>query len=286
MAGTNFLRVAFRFRQYDNAWWEVYGSARSSITDALNDAANVRTEIVSFRHPSVYVSHVRASNPFAPRQAEIRHFTVPDRAPGASPEPDVTSTAAIYEFAGSDAGVKRHVWFRGLNDRDVERRSSTGADLPSGALTGGVQALFDALRANNFGIPNVVPVDAGDNKRHTITTITVLPLGFVKLTSADAFTLNSDKRVILYQINQKFFPGLTGRFTVTSDASAIYPKGYVTPLPEGEYPQQTGAFRNETWRFSSFRAAGATFLHFDRRDTAGGPLATRGRSRAVIRRSR
>lgn len=285
MADTPFFRVALRYKQYDRRWWEVFGSNKSTIQQIMDLRFALRDAALAFRHPSVYLSHVRVSNPFAPRQADIKHFDNPN-APIGTAVPETTSNSGIYEFAGTDAGVKRHIWIRGLREADVKRRPSTGVDFEAGDLHAGVVAYFDYLRTNGFGIPNVQPVDGTANARHPIDSITVLPLRKVKCNVSEAFVLGDRKRVILYRIEQKLFPGLRGRFTVTADATGFVPIGYSAALPEGTYELTGAAFRKEEFRFTPFVSDGCTFLAFDRRDTSGGPLDTRGHSRPLIRRSR
>lgn len=290
MADTAFTRVSFRYRSYDRKWWEVFGNSNTNFAQIASTLENIVAKAVAFRHASVYVSHVRISNPFAQRQSQILHISNPGRTIGSS-VPETTANAAIYEFAGTDAGVKRHIWLRGLKEADVRRLPGTGQDVQANDLSTLIAAYYESLRAATFGIPNVQPVDTTGNKRHAIDSITVLPLERVKCNVSEAFVTGDRKRMILYKIDQKLFPGLRGRFTVTSDATGFIPQGYLTPLPEGTYPLQAAAFRKEEYRFTPFRAntltdTGATFLGFDRRDTAGGPLDTRGRGRPVIRRSR
>lgn len=284
MAETNYLRVAFRFKQYDQRWWEVYGTSVTDFGTAMASAEALVPLSIAFRHPACYISTIRITNPFAQRQSQIKHVANPARVIGTT-IPETTSNAGIYELAGTDAGVARRVWFRGLRNSDVRRYPNTGEDYPTGDLPGQVASFFAELRTRLYGIPNVQPVDSSDNARHPIPSVTVLPLQKVRLNVSEAFVLGARKRVILYRISQKFFPGLRGRFTVTADGLGIYPQGYLTPMPEGNYPLNNAAFRKEEYRFTPFRDGGCTFLAFNRRDTAGGPLASRGHSRSLIRRS-
>lgn len=284
MAETNYLRVAIRFRQYDMKWWEVYGCSTLDFPTLAAAVRNLVAPALAFRHPACYISHFRITNPFAARQSQIVHINNPGN-PIAGTIPETTSNACVCELAGDVAGVTRRVWFRGLREADVRRYPNTGVDYMAGDLSAQVNSYFAAMRAINFGIPNVQPQDSGDNARHPIPSVTVLPLQRVRLNCPEAFVLGARKRVILYRISQKYFPGLRGRFTVTADGLGIYPVGYLTPMPEGSYPINNAAFRKEEYRFTPFKADGLTFLAFNRRDTAGGPLDSRGHSRSLIRRS-
>lgn len=284
MADTPHLRVAFRFRSYDRRWWEVHGNSNADFGIIASQFPALIPLSLAFRHASVYVSHVRISNPLAPRQAQIFHIANPARVIGSS-VPETTSVSAIYEFRGTDLGVKRHIWLRGLREADVRRYPNTGVDNPQGDLPSQVTSYYNFLRTNGYGIPNLYPIDTGDNKRHPINSITVLPLQQVRLNVSEAYVLGARKRIVLYKIPQKLFPGLRGRFTVTEVTGGLVPQGFLTPLPVGDYPLVGAAFRKEEFRFSAYLTDGSTFLAFDRRDTQGGPLDTRGHSRALIRRS-
>lgn len=284
MADTPYTRVAIRYRSYDRYWWEIFGRAGTSFDAVVPGLAELIAASLACRHPSCYVQYVRLSNPFAPRQAQIEHITQPELTIG-STKAAVTSTAAIYQFKGADLGTKRQIWIRGLRDSDVTRRASNGQDLTAGTLDANVRSYFNVLLAQNYGIPNLFPVDGSDNKRHPIDSITVLPLGVCRINTTDTFVMGTRNRLLLYKIPQKLFPGLKGQITGKADAGSITLQGYTSRLAEGVYEMTGAAFRKAEYRFSQFKANSASFLAFDRRDTAGGPLSTRGSSRALIRRS-
>jgi hypothetical protein len=284
MANTPGMRLAIRFRSYDRKWTEVWGSSRSNIEDVLSDASNITSAALAFRHPSVYIQYYRASNPLAPRQARSVNVPSPTLAIG-STLPETTAVSALYQLLGSDVGTKRNVWLRGLKEADVRRVPSTGADQPANNLDALVQAYYQALRTNNFGIGNLQPVDGTTNARHPIASITVGALGVCTVNSAEGFTVGVPPRMVLYRIDQKFFPGLKGRFSIIASGASFQVVGYTSPMPVGTYGVVGASFRTEQYRFSSFRNVPATFLAFNTRDTSGGPLSSRGRSPAKIKRS-
>lgn len=285
MADPLFMRVAYRYRQYDRYWWEVHATSDTSLDTIKGKFGPVISASLACRHPAVTCVKVRIANPFAPRQGDIDRPIVPGSAVGTN-VPDPTSVAGIYSLRTVLAGVKRSLFLRGLPRASVTRLPSTGADVPGGDLPNDIKTYFAALRAANYGVASLVPQDNAENKRWTISSATVLPLQQVKLNFMGAPTFNALKRVVLYQIPQKLFPGLSGRFTVVNDATSFIPQGYLTPMAEGDYPFVGAAFRMENWRFSAYGTQDPVFLAFDRRDTKGGPLDSRGRSRSRIRRSR
>jgi hypothetical protein len=160
-----------------------------------------------------------------------------------------------------------------------------------------VQSYYAALVAQGFGILSLVPQDSGENKRHPISSITVLPppqagaQSQIQVNTPDTYTTQTPPRVVIYRVPQKLFPGLTGHFTITPAMGSFVPQGYLTLLQPATYNMTGSAFRQELYRFSSFisNPPGLTdncqFVEFDRRDTKGGPSSTRGRSRARIKRS-
>jgi len=291
----NVFKVTLQYVQFSRVWNEDFWWGGSTIGQAISATRNILSAATAFRHTACYVNFFRVSNPFAQRQSQIVHLTVPSGTP--TGEPSVTAVAAIYRMNTAVAGVSRSIWLRGLPAAAVARRAATGQDYPSGTLEAGVQAYFSALITNGFGVMSLVPSDAGDNKRHPITSITVLAppqagaMSQVQVNTADTYVTQTPPRVVLYRIPQKLFPGLTGHFTITPAVGQFIPQGYLTPLAPATYNMTASAFRQELFRFSPFLAnpSGTTdncqFVEFDRRDTKGGPSSTRGRSRAKIRRS-
>jgi hypothetical protein len=291
----NVFKVTIQYVQFSRVWNEDFWCGTSTLSDAISKTRAVLTAATAFRHTATYVNFFRVSNPFAQRQSQIVHQQVPLSTP--TGEPSVTAVSAIYRLNTNTAGVSRSIWLRGLPANAVARRAATGQDYPAGTLEAGVQAYFAALAANSFGVMSLVPSDAGDNKRHPITSITVLAppqagaQSQVQINTPDPYVTQTPPRVVLYRIPQKLFPGLTGHFTITPAVGSFIPQGYLTPLAPATYNQTASAFRQELYRFSTFlpNPAGSTdncqFVEFDRRDTKGGPSSTRGRSRARIRRS-
>lgn len=289
------FKCTLQFKQFDRVWNEDFWSGASTLSQAITKTRAILSAATAFRHSATYISYFRVSNPFAQRQAQIVHLQVPLSTP--TGEPSVTSVSAIYRMNTENAGVSRSIWLRGLPANAVARRAATGQDYPAGSLDAGVQSYFAALVAQGFGILSLVPTDTGDNKRHPISSITVLPppqagaQSQVQINTPDVYLTQTPPRVILYRIPQKLFPGLTGHFTITPAVGNFIPQGYLTPLAPATYNMTASAFRQELYRFSGFLAnpAGLTdncqFVEFDRRDTKGGPSSTRGRSRAKIRRS-
>jgi hypothetical protein len=290
------FKVTLNYVQFNRQWSEDFWSNQPDFPSVVAKVNNILTPATAFRHWAVYINYVRISNPFAARQSQIIHLRVADP-PATLTDPAVTSTAAIYRLNTNQPGVSRSIWLRGLRADSIGRRQSTGQDFPAGGLDSGVQAYWTALVANGFGVLSLVPVDTSDNKRHPIPSITVLapPMAGspsqVQINTPDVYSVNATNRVILYRINQKLFPGLSGHFTVQPAVGNFIPQGYLTPMEAGTYNLTGAAFRAENYRFSSFiyNVSGQTnncqFVEFDRRDTKGGPSSTRGRSRAKIRRS-
>lgn len=290
------FKVTIQYVQFTRVWNEDFWWGGSVFAQCINAVEQILTPALLFRHPACFINYVRISNPFQARQSQIIHQRVPLLTPG-SIQPEVTSTAAIYRMNTNVAGVSRSIWFRGLPNASVARRPTTGQDYPAGNLDAGVQSYYSALIANGFGVLSLVPVDTGDNKRHPITSVTILPPpqagapSQVQINTPDTFVTQTPARVILYRIPQKLLPGLTGHFTITPSAGSFIPQGFLTPLAAATYNMVGSAFRQELYRFSNFipNISGQTnncqFVEFDRRDTKGGPSSTRGRSRARIRRS-
>lgn len=295
MPNPSVFKVTIQYVQFSRKWNEDFWLNETTIANAITKTRAIFSAAVAFRHTACYINYARVSNPFARRQSQIIHTTIPNATP--TGEPSVTAVAAIYRLNTSNAGVSRSIWLRGLPANAVARRAATGQDYPAGTLEAGVQAYFAALVAQGFGVMSLVPQDEGDNKRHPIDSITVLDpprpgaLSQVQVNTPDVYTTQTPPRVILYRIPQKLFPGLTGHFTITPAVGNFIIRDYLTPLAPGTTNLQGSAFRQELYRFSTFIAnpPGLTdncqFVEFDRRDTAGGPSSTRGRSRARIRRS-
>lgn len=289
------FKVTMQYVQFSRVWNEDFWWGGSTMSQAIAKTRLILSAATAFRHTATYINYFRVSNPFARRQAQIIHLQVPLSTP--TGEPSVTAVAAIYRMNTETSGVSRSIWLRGLPANAVARRAATGQDYPSGTLDAGVQAYFAALVANGFGVMSLVPTDSGDNQRHPISSITVLPppqagaQSQVQVNTTDVYTTQAPPRVILYRVPQKLFPGLTGHFTIRPAVGSFIPQGYLTPLAPATYNMTASAFRQELYRFSAFQAnpSGLTdncqFVEFDRRDTKGGPSSTRGRSRARIRRS-
>lgn len=285
MADVPHLRVAFRYQQFDRKWWEVYGYPGADLSAPVAGLPAIIAASLAFRHPSVWISRVRISNPLATRQALTKHIPNPARVTGTE-VPQTSSLACIYSLQATQAAVKRNVWFRGLRETDCRRNPTTGQDIQAGNLANEIDTFYAALVAAGYGIPSVNPASAGAYARRNISSIDVLPLGRVRINCDDTITYGDLKRMMLYKIDQHRFPGLRGTFTVAGDAAGFIPAGYLSLLAENNYPVTDGAFRTKEWRFHPFLSTGASFLAFDRRDTSGGPLGARGRSRPVITRSR
>lgn len=295
MPNPNVFKVTLQYVQFNRVWNEDFWWGGSTISGAISATRNILSAALAFRHTATYVNFFRVSNPFAQRQAQIVHQSIPLSTP--TGEPSVTSVAAIYRMNTVTGGVSRSIWLRGLPASSVARRAATGQDYPAGTLDAGVQGYFAALVANNFGVMSLVPSDTSDNKRHPISSITVLAppqagaQSQIQINTPDVYVTQTPPRVILYRIPQKLFPGLTGHFTITPALGSFVPQGYLTPLAPATYNMTASAFRQELYRFSTFlpNPPGLTdncqFVEFDRRDTKGGPSSTRGRSRAKIRRS-
>jgi hypothetical protein len=285
MSDVAHLRVAFRYKQYDRAWWEVHATQDTNFDTVKNKLQAVITASLAVRHPSVFCAYVRVSNPFSPRQAITFRFpiTIPVTP---SFQPSVTSTSANYKLLGDNDGVKRTVWIRGLNAGDVTRNTITGQDVPGGNLPANVNAYYAALRAANYGIPSLYPASTANYQTWPIDSISVLTLKRVKVNFTGAPVFGDKKRVIIYRVPQKLFPGLRGTFTVANDATGFIPRNFSSELAVGDYELVGATFRTAEFRFSSYKTGNPEFLNFDRRDTKGGPLDGRGRARAVIRRGR
>jgi hypothetical protein len=296
MPNPNAFKVTLQYIQFNRVWNEDFWWAGTGLLSAIQKTRTILSAATALRHTAVYINYFRVSNPFAARQSEIIHQQIPQNTP--TGEPEVTAVAAIYKMSTNTPGVLRSIWLRGLPAGSVKRRITTGQDYPGGSLEAQVQAYYAALCAADFGIMSLVPVDTGDNKRHPITSITVLPppqagaLSQVQINTPDVYVTQTPPRVILYRIPQKLFPGLTGHFTITPAVGSFIPQGYLTPLAPATYNLTSASFRQELYRFSPFtpNPSGSTdncqFVEFDRRDTKGGPSSTRGRSRAKITRSR
>lgn len=289
------FKITLQYVQFNRRWNEDFWWGGSTMAESITKTTNILSAATAFRHTACYISYFRVSNPFAQRQADIIHQFIPQNTP--TGEPSVTAVSAIYSLKTNVGGVKRSIWLRGLPANAVARRPSTGQDYPGGTLEAGVQAYFSTLVANGFGVMSLVPTDSGDNKRHPITSITVLPppqagaMSQVQINTPDVYVTQTPPRVILYKIPQKLFPGLSGHFSITPAVGSFIPQGYLTPLAPATYNLTASAFRQELYRFSPFLAnppgltTSCQFVEFDRRDTAGGPSSTRGRSRARIKRS-
>lgn len=290
MANAPSFKVTIRYIQYNRTWNEDFWWGGSNIGSLVAAVSNILSPATAFRHPSTYINYVRITNPFAQRQSQILHQSIPILTPG-NIQPEVTSTAAIYRMNTENLGVSRSIWARGLPNASVARRPGSGQDYPAGTLDAGMQAFFTALQQNGFGILSLVPVDSGDNKRHPISSITVNANKTVTVNTPDTYVTQTPARVVLYRIPQKLFPALKGHFTIIPAVGNFLIEGYSSPLAAGDYPLVGAAFRQELYRFSAFipNLPGTTnncqFVEFDRRDTAGGPSSTRGRSRTAIRRS-
>lgn len=295
MPNPTVFKVTLQYIQFSRKWNEDFWLQEAVMATAITKTRAILSAATAFRHTACYINYARISNPFAARQSQIIHTNIPSGTP--TGEPSVTAVAAIYRLNTSNAGVSRSIWLRGLPANAVARRASTGQDYASGTLEAGVQAYYAALVAQGFGTMSLVPQDNSDNKRHPIDSITVLApprpgaLSQVQINTPDIYVTQTPPRVVLYRIPQKLFPGLAGHFTINPALGSFIPQGYLTPLAEGTTNLLGSAFRQELYRFSGFVAnpSGLTdncqFVEFDRRDTAGGPSSTRGRSRAKIRRS-
>jgi hypothetical protein len=289
------FKVTLQFVQFNRVWNEDFWWGGSTLSNAIMATNDILSAALAFRHSACYINYFRVSNPFAQRQADIIHQQIPQLTP--TGEPSVTAVAAIYSLKTVTGGVKRAIWLRGLPANAVARRPSTGQDYPAGTLEAGVQAYFAALVNKGFGVMSLVPTDSSDNKRHPITSITVLAPpqagapSQVQINTPDVYVTQTPPRVILYRVPQKLFPGLTGHFTITPAVGSFIPQGYLTPLAPATYNLTATAFRQELYRFSQFQTnppgltSNCQFVEFDRRDTKGGPSSTRGRSRAKIKRS-
>lgn len=285
MADATFFRVALRFRQYDRTWWEVFGSGDTEIATIKPKLLTVVTAALAFRHPAVYCSNVRISNPLAARQADVVRLNIA-ATPVGTTVPSPTSESVNYQLQANTVGVKRTIWFRGLKASQLKRTPSNGQDYLDGDLPTLITAYYEACRAANFGIPSLFPVDNGDNRRWSIDSITVLPQKKIKINFTGAPVWGSRNRVLIYKVPQRMFPGLNGQWTTTHDATGFIPIGFESELPVDTYPISGGAFRKAEYRFSVFAEGGSTFLNIDKRDTRGGPLDARGRSKTKIKRSR
>jgi hypothetical protein len=296
MPNPSAFKVTLQYIQFNRKWNEDFWVSASDVASVVPKVNAILTPAMLFRHPACYINYVRISNPFAQRQSQILHQQIPLLTPG-SIVPEVTSTAAIYRLNTSNFGVSRSIWLRGLPNASVQRRPTTGQDYPGGSLDAGVQAYYQALVDQGFGVLSLVPTDTTDNKRHPINSITVLAPpqpgtpSQVQINTPDVYVTQTPARVVLYRIPQKLFPALSGHFTIQPAVGSFIPQGYLTPLTAASYNVVGAAFRQELYRFSAFiaNAVGQTnncqFVEFDRRDTQGGPSSTRGRSRARIRRS-
>jgi hypothetical protein len=285
MANTAQYRVAFRFRQFDRKWNEVYGSNKGTVADALTAARACVASALLFRHPTVYISHIRITNPFSRRDSTLAQVTVtPPPTPAQNPES--TEVAAVYTLVSSVAGVRRDVWLRGLPEPSVTRNPITGQDIPNNGLDAAVQSYVNTLATQGFGITALYPVDNAQNQRVPITSITVNADQTIALNCQFPPPVADLGRWVLYRFSQTQWPTLKGKWPGMTVGNTIIPAGYMSIRPPGTYITPGAAVRQESYRFGPLAQNAAVFGAFDSRDTNGGPLDTRGRSRAATRRFR
>lgn len=270
------FKCVFQFTQPDKGFSEVYYRTASDLAAATVFDLETRRRAVRFRHKLTVLRAIRVSEVTNNRNAVVIRVNRSTDSIGIK-EPDICSTAAVYTLNAPTTGARRQVWFRGLNDGDVLRDASNGADLPSADLISGIESWVRTLANNGFTVRALAKIDGVTIRYTNVTNIIVDANGIVNLTFPAGFTPTFSNRVILSQFDQKLWPGLNGAWFLTNVSTGVYTIKYKSHLPAGTYIITKGRSRPEEFTYGAISANLSDFNKFSSRDTGRNPTGGRGR---------
>lgn len=277
------FKVVFQYTQFEKGFSEVFYRSAPSLEAAATFTQNFYDSMVKFRQSGVVLRKVRVSAVTNNRltllvnrnQAGLQTFDTPD----------VTGVACVLALASAATGKVRHVWIRGLFDKDVIRDVNSGQDRPSSALSNALVNYAASLVRAGFTIRSLVPIVPPAIVYNNISSLTsVADDGVVTINCDDAINLGASKRLIISQTNIKDFPGLNGHFTAF-EINANQFKIRYNHHRTGTFKIRKGRIRPEEYEYGAITLALGGFLKFGTRDTGKNPLGGRGRRTATHIRS-
>lgn len=145
-----YFKVTINYRQFNNGWGETFYRQANSAREAAAITVPNLNKFLLGRGYGTYIRSVKAIEDGATRNSYTfveNLFNSTTFANG--PSPDVCSTTALVNLAGSSAG-NRHWWPRGLRD-DLVKRNNDGSPITA-EINGIVLRWQAAILANNFRI--------------------------------------------------------------------------------------------------------------------------------------
>jgi hypothetical protein len=284
-------KVVFFFNQGKQGWTETYYHNDSvPFTLANTLFPSLIKPMTAFRASSVRLEAVRCT--FIAQNSKLsftkfNEFSILSKpgVPLTDPEPDVTSTSALYSLYDSN-GKSRRVWFRGLRDSDVVRDSS-GVDKPTARLNQQIGRFIDAagtlglsIRTSNRGV-------LGANLPYLINSIAPLNLGsfWSTVTFLGPATFLQGDNIVFTGIDRNALPGFPRIANVlalvnTSPWSVTIPYTYRS-VRDTWAPGKAAYFYKNVYSYNAI--ASGQFEDFGEHKTGRAFFVPRGRSRSVVR---
>ena len=283
------LKLTLFFNMNQQGWTETWYHPSSldpvAFINGLQDAFYQAS--VAFRGPNVLLYAIRASvvgtrkNYSYPLQRY--NYTGPPSGGAGDYQEDV-ATDAVFKIYGQ-LGQKRHVFFRGLRDLDVEK-TLDGADNPSARLTKLVGLWIAQLAAYNLSIQYLVKPPNGGLVYYPVDI--VAPFSATSPNSNLAVPvpvpLGGTSGILLFQgIPRNDLPGFPKQVAPISQTGTT-PNTVMIPY---RYRAQTATYSPQKLKFCILTYAYDVvsfpeFVSFSERKTGRAFGASRGRSRVAV----
>lgn len=279
-----FFKCVFQYTQVDHGFTEVWYRAADNLQAAANFTNALLTAAINTKNHLTVLRKIRVSDVLNNRSAVVVNVNK-TTALGPSNTPDICAASAVITINAPSIGAKRQLWMRGLDDNDILRDNSTGADRPSPQFTNFLNAYLLAFRNNNFQVRALSRLTGSPLVYTPLQSITVAGPGQVTVTVPPGFILTASRRIIISQASPKQFPGLNGHWSVTNATSTTFIIPYNCVLPNGVYALTKGRTRPEEYQYGVMDYNTSDFNRFGTRDTGRNPLGGRGKRSSHLLRS-